>query len=115
MALGITVTDLRPKSGNFKGRKVKLVKFVGDASMAANGYVVAAASVQLRVVEMGICGKDRNGLLDWSIIPSASDSSALTLSSNQFTLRPFSSDNATVGASNATVGSATVDAYIVGY
>jgi prephenate dehydratase len=115
MALAITATPLVPSGGRFKGRKVVNVKFIGDASNAAAGYTVAAASVGLRIVESGVMGCDRNGIMRFSIIPSATDSSALTSSSNQFTLAIFLSNNATPGASNASVGSATVDGIIFGY
>jgi prephenate dehydratase len=115
MALAITATPLVPHGGRFKGRKVVNVKFIGDASCAATGYVVAAASVGLRIVESGVMGADRNGTVRFAIIPSATASSDLTSSSNQFTLAAFMSNNATPGASNASVGSATVDGIIFGY
>lgn len=116
MALGITTRNLIPRAGGlFKGRKVKLVTFTGDASMPAGGYIVAAADVGMRIIESGICGHDRKGTYSFTLIPSNTASSALTLSSNRATLLPFDSANASVTASVAAVSSATVDAIIFGY
>ena len=120
MALGIKITPLRPNQTLFKGRKVKLVKFTGDAAMPSGGYVVTAKNLNLRIIEGGIVGQDRTGGLIWTWTPGATTvgtGAASTSSTNQATLLPYIISNntwASATASATAVSLGIVEAFIYG-
>jgi hypothetical protein len=118
MALGITIRPLRSPAGSlFKGRKVKLITFVGDNAMPSGGYVVTAAQCHLRIIEGGIVGQDRSGALLWTWTPAATTvgtGASSTNSTNQATLLPYSSFAGSCTASATIVSSKTVEAFIYG-
>lgn len=88
MALGITITPLRSPSGSlFKGRKLKQVRFAGDAAKPAAGYTVTAAQLNLRLIEKIIIGPSEDGNLLWAASINTTVSSSV--STNQMTLQAY--------------------------
>lgn len=111
MALSISSIALMPKGGGtFKGKKVKLVTFAGDAVMPAGGYVVPASSVDLKYV-YGAAGqaKDNDGW-DWVLRASPESSSV-----SQFTLLPHSAYSVAATASQTVLSTRTVQMLVLGY
>ena len=114
MALGITITPLRPNQGMFKGRKVKLVRFAGDNAKPTAGYTVTAADLHLRLIEGAVVGAQNNNNLMWAL--SIDTTASSTVSTNQATLQAYtalgSGGNAT--ASETAVSIAVVTALVYG-
>lgn len=114
MALGITITPLRPAQGMFKGRKVKLVKFAGDNAKPTGGYTVTAASLHLRLIEGVIVGSQPDNNLLWAA--SVDTTASTATSTNQMTLQAYtavgSGGNATASATAVSI--ATVSAFVYG-
>lgn len=119
MALSITITPLRPNQSTFKGRKVKLVRFVGDNAKPTAGYSIAPSDLHLRVVEGAIIGPQNNNNLMWAMsIDSTISSVTSSASTNaQVTLQAYtalgSGGNATASATAVSV--ATVSALVYGF
>lgn len=119
MALGITITPLRPAGGMFKGRKVKLVKFVGDAAKPTAGYSITPSSLNLRVIEGAIIGPQNNNNLMWamSINSTASTASSSASTNAMATLQAYtalgSGGNATASATECSI--ATLSALVYGF
>lgn len=114
MALSVTVKTLRSPAGSlFKGRKVKLVKFVADSSKPSAGYVVTAATLGLRLIEGGVVGNDHTNAVLWSL---TADATTASTSTNQCTLQAYTAvgTGATASASHS-AASGTVEAIIYGF
>ena len=119
MALGITITPLRPVQGLFKGRKVKLVRFAGDNAKPTGGYAVAPSDLHLRVIEGCVMGNQQDQNLIWAMSINSTMSTASTSASTnaQATLQAYtalgSGGNAT--ASATIVSTAVVTAFVYGF
>jgi hypothetical protein len=115
MALGITITPIRPSQGMFKGRKVKAVRFAGDNAKPTGGYVVKSSDLNLRLIEGCIIGQQWDNNLYWGMAIDSTMSS--TASTNQATLQVFSTTGSGGGASaSATiVSTAYVTALVYGF
>lgn len=112
MALSISLVPLMPKGGGtFKGKKVKLVTFAGDAVMPSGGYVVPASSLDMKYV-IGAAGqaKDNDGW-DWVLRPSAETATG----SASFTLLPHSAYSAAATASQTVLSTRTCVMLVIGY
>lgn len=117
MALGISIKPLRPMQSTFKGRKAKIVTFTGDGAMPSGGYVVTAKQLNLRIIEGGVAGNDRQGAIMWTWTPGATTvgtGSASTSSTNQATLLAYSGFAASCSASHTLVSGNVVEVLVYG-